>query len=295
MALKLMYRSTFIDVDECISDGSETGSRATSPARLPSGTSPDMRRRGLPVRSKSAPALAGNGRDEIGGMNLSLSPLAQRAEQFHTLLRLKGKEEFSEMPSPQGRRLSSCSESSTDVMSLASGDPGFVRSISTISSNTISTPCSVGSAGHPDLCRRPCMYFAAGKCSNGAACDYCHMSHDGRTMHLDKRQRELLSKIPNEKFLALILHYLEAKANDNGFRSAANELLQLLRGFAHLASNEPIVLPELPTKMWSKLDYMLKKMTFQSLVSLAMKSNSGSDFADQMSDAMSRMRQSLTQ
>lgn len=114
-------------------------------------------------------------------------------------------------------------------------------------------------------------------------------------MHLDKRQRELLSKIPNEKFLALILHYLEAKANDNGFRSAANELLQLLRGFAHLASNEPIVLPELPTKMWSKLDYMLKKMTFQSLVSLAMKSNCGSDFADQMSDAMSRMRQSLTQ
>ena len=58
------------DVDECISDGSETGSRATSPARLPSGTSPDMRRRGLPVRSKSAPALAGNGRDESGGMSL---------------------------------------------------------------------------------------------------------------------------------------------------------------------------------------------------------------------------------
>ena len=31
------------------------------------------------------------------------------------------------------------------------------------------------------------------------------------------------------------------------------ELLQLLRGFAHLGSDEPIVLPELPTKMWSKL------------------------------------------
>mmetsp|Transcript_71808 Transcript_71808/g.113841 ORF Transcript_71808/g.113841 Transcript_71808/m.113841 type:complete len:293 (+) Transcript_71808:83-961(+) len=291
MALKLMYRSTFIDVEECISDGSETGSRATSPARLPSGASPDMRRRGLPVRAKSAPALAGHGREE-SGMNLSLSALAQRAEQFHTLLRLKGKEGFSEMPSPPARRLSSCSESSTDVMSVASGDPGFVRSVSTISS--ISNPCSVGSIGHPDLCRRPCMYFAAGKCSNGAACDYCHMSHDGRTMHLDKRQREFLSKIPIEKFLALILHYLEAKADENGFRPAAKELLQLLRGFAHLGSEEPIVLPELPNKMWSKLDYMLKKMTFQSLVSLAMKSNSGSDFADQMSDAMSRMRQSLT-
>lgn len=292
MALKLMYRSTFIDVDECISDGSETGSRATSPARLP-GTTPEMRR-GLPVRSKSAPAPKGHGREESGGMNLSLSALAQRAEQFHTLLRLKGKEEFSEMPSPPSRRQSSCSESSTDVMSTVSGgDQDFGRSISTISS-IVSNPCSLGSAGHPDLCRRPCMYFAAGKCSNGAACDYCHMNHDGRTMHLDKRQREFLSKIPNEKFLALILHYLEAKADENGFRSAAKELLQLLRGFAHLGSDEPIVLPELPTKMWSKLDYMLKKMTFQSLVSLAMKSNSGSDFADQMSDAMSRMRQSLT-
>eukprot|EP00435_Cladocopium_sp_Y103_P033447 s720_g8.t1 len=304
MALKLMYRSTFIDawlqkgapgprqmadrpdVDECISDGSETGSRATSPARLP-GTTPEMRR-GLPVRSKSAPAPKGHGREESGGMslgNLSLSALAQRAEQFHTLLRLKGKdwpspsdpvatsvvvslmsyEEFSEMPSPPSRRQSSCSESSTDVMSTVSGgDQDFGRSISTISS-IVSNPCSLGSAGHPDLCRRPCMYFAAGKCSNGAACDYCHMNHDGRTMHLDKRQREFLSKIPNEKFLALILHYLEAKADENGFRSAAKELLQLLRGFAHLGSDEPIVLPELPTKMWSKLDYMLKKMTFQSL------------------------------
>ena len=35
--------------------------------------------------------------------------------------------------------------------------------------------------------------------------------------------------------------------------SARKELLQLLRGFAHLGSEEPIVLPELPNKMWSKL------------------------------------------
>jgi len=225
-------------------------------------------------------------------------------------------------------------------------------------------------------------YFAAGKCSNGAACDYCHMSHDGRTMHLDKRpgpsgpchqwsqwspvvtsghqcspvvtlfccqaagtseqdpQREVLgldfallggsfcsSAIAKNGCLFQERRNLrpttytqtntykknrnvsciwtkhqsqsrtlscrkpnhlpklgiQAKANDNGFRSAAclggtdsekfaifpqdlscqirsvvfpeprNELLQLLRGFAHLASNEPIVLPELPTKMWSKL------------------------------------------
>lgn len=289
--LKLMYRSTFIDVEECISsDSSDNGSRATSPARLmeAEGTkTPPMRR-----RSKSAPA---NKNAENDGMNLSLGALAQRAEQFHTLLRSKRKDkEFSEVPPPSRQQTSSSSNSEnieqfTDVMSTASGERDFARSISGISACSLSS----GSVGHPEVCRRPCMYFATGNCSKGTECEYCHMAHDGRSMHLDKRQREFLSKIPHEKFLALILHYLEAKALENSFQSAAKELLQLLRGFARLGSDEAIMVPELPTKMWSKLDYMLKKMTFQSLVSLAMKSKTGSDFADQISDAMSRMRQSL--
>ncbi|CAK9094687.1 C3H1-type domain-containing protein [Durusdinium trenchii] len=207
-----------------------------------------------------------------------MGALAQRAEQFHTRLRLKGKE--SKITSES----SSSMEPANDMSSTASTD--FGRQLSSISSSS-------GSVGHPELCRRPCMYFNLGKCVNGSNFEYCHFPHDQRTMHLDKRQRDVLSKIPHEQFLALILHYLEAKAEENGFKAAAKELLQLLRGFAHLGTDEPVALPQLPRKMWAKLDYMLSKMTFQSLVSLAMKSKTGSDFADSISDAMSRMRQSL--
>eukprot|EP00439_Symbiodinium_sp_Y106_P052559 s5291_g7.t1 len=36
---------------------------------------------------------------------------------------------------------------------------------------------SHGSLGHPEVCRRPCIYFLAGHCENGNACAYCHLPH----------------------------------------------------------------------------------------------------------------------
>jgi len=52
-----------------------------------------------------------------------------------------------------------------------------------------------GSVGHPELCWRPCLFFAQGKCENGLACVYCHASHPRRAAHLDKRNREVLQSI----------------------------------------------------------------------------------------------------
>ncbi|CAK9008571.1 Putative tRNA/rRNA methyltransferase Rv0881 [Durusdinium trenchii] len=36
---------------------------------------------------------------------------------------------------------------------------------------------SGGSLGHPQVCNRPCIYFAAGNCASGAGCSYCHVEH----------------------------------------------------------------------------------------------------------------------
>ncbi|CAE7257158.1 unnamed protein product [Symbiodinium natans] len=51
---------------------------------------------------------------------------------------------------------------------------------------------SQGSLGHPEVCRRPCIYFIAGNCENGRACAYCHIEHTEKTPKLDKRQRTIM-------------------------------------------------------------------------------------------------------
>lgn len=51
---------------------------------------------------------------------------------------------------------------------------------------------SPGSLGHPEVCRRQCIYFLQGHCSNGDACTYCHLPHTQRAPKLDKRQRSIM-------------------------------------------------------------------------------------------------------
>ena len=53
-------------------------------------------------------------------------------------------------------------------------------------------PLTLGSRGHPVLCRRACVWFAKGECSLGATCPYCHLHHEHVVVSLDKRQRRLL-------------------------------------------------------------------------------------------------------
>jgi len=71
--------------------------------------------------------------------------------------------------------------------------------------------CSRGSVGHPELCSRPCLYFAMGSCENGESCEYCHMAHSKRPVHLDKRHREMLRSMPPLEWAALVLPILQNK------------------------------------------------------------------------------------
>jgi len=71
-----------------------------------------------------------------------------------------------------------------------------------------------GSVGHPSLCNRPCLYYAAGNCENGTDCGFCHLPHPKRPVRLDKRHREALKRTPFYELVAIMLPVLKEKASE---------------------------------------------------------------------------------
>lgn len=122
-----------------------------------------------------------------------------------------------------------------------------------------------GSLGHPELCVRPCLYFAAGTCVNGARCEFCHMPHPGRPAHLDKRHRELLKEMALPDLIPLVVPILEqkAKAIDLGFDVCA--VLARLRTFAN-DSPSSLQSAHAMGKGKRSLSVALKAMSLRSLL-----------------------------
>eukprot|EP00448_Togula_jolla_P012879 CAMPEP_0170620976 /NCGR_PEP_ID=MMETSP0224-20130122/28353_1 /TAXON_ID=285029 /ORGANISM="Togula jolla, Strain CCCM 725" /LENGTH=329 /DNA_ID=CAMNT_0010947201 /DNA_START=27 /DNA_END=1016 /DNA_ORIENTATION=- len=87
---------------------------------------------------------------------------------------------------------------------------------------------NLGSRGHPHLCERVCTFAAAGRCSGGISCSFCHIPHTTKQVHLDKRNRKLVKGMPYAARAALILPIMEQKARDHDFGPACDELLSLL-------------------------------------------------------------------
>ena len=71
-----------------------------------------------------------------------------------------------------------------------------------------------GSLGHPEVCRRQCIYFLQGNCNNGDDCAYCHLPHPGKDPKLDKRQRQLMAALTRPELFALILHLTSVRAEE---------------------------------------------------------------------------------
>jgi len=72
---------------------------------------------------------------------------------------------------------------------------------------------NVGSLGHPELCKRPCLYFSKGACMNGTSCTFCHLPHPRRTPHLDKMNRQFMQAMPFEEYTSLILLVIREKVH----------------------------------------------------------------------------------
>eukprot|EP00931_Biecheleriopsis_adriatica_P068444 TRINITY_DN42398_c0_g1_i1.p1 TRINITY_DN42398_c0_g1~~TRINITY_DN42398_c0_g1_i1.p1 ORF type:complete len:326 (-),score=60.70 TRINITY_DN42398_c0_g1_i1:92-1069(-) len=92
------------------------------------------------------------------------------------------------------------------------------------------TRVSIGAAGHPEFCSRPCIFFVQGRCENGSECNYCHLEHTQRPYHLDKTHRELLKSQPRASILCTtisILHERMDKIIEQAVPSARPELITL--------------------------------------------------------------------
>ena len=58
------------------------------------------------------------------------------------------------------------------------GDAGEIRTFRICLSCSGEAIPSLGSYGHPNICRRPCILLMRGACQKGADCGFCHLAHD---------------------------------------------------------------------------------------------------------------------
>ncbi|CAJ1445308.1 unnamed protein product, partial [Effrenium voratum] len=120
-------------------------------------------------------------------------------------------------------------------------------------------PPTIGSRGHPQLCRRPCTHFARRSCPHGSKCSFCHLPHDH--VSLDKRMRGLLASCSESLLLWTLRPYFASHADP-----AALVFQELLDRELVLRHPQPPVLPS--NKSWQLLHKRLARLPLSVLVGL---------------------------
>ncbi|CAE8627583.1 unnamed protein product [Polarella glacialis] len=279
--LKYCYRSTFIDVIE-----------------------PHQQEAHFKKRSHSVPATrAAPACDEEPELRSYVASLGQRAEQLVVLSRRSSNKTnmfaLSTDVLADQDHLETCSTASpTSNPTATSTNLGEASSCSprvpTPTSRSSSTPDTEmvpedrpsvlqnpGSMAHPELCRRPCIYFAAGTCSNGSACGYCHLNHENRPSHLDRRHRDIVRSLSEAERLALLLTVLRCRAESTGLAAESLEVLALLEDKAgacaaastdsRAAASRAALAATSPQHQLSKLSAALRKMPFSTVLAMALR------------------------
>ncbi|CAK8991009.1 unnamed protein product [Durusdinium trenchii] len=141
-----------------------------------------------------------------------------------------------------------------------------------------------GSQGHPELCHRPCLFFARGSCQSGAECRYCHLDHSDRPAGLDKSQRQAVKQLSQKQLLALLLPHLQTRAEERGFLEEAQEILAMAG-----QSEEPTAISN---TLQRKLHKVFRKMSFSGMLGLIRQSMSEGE-AEELSAATNRLRSCL--
>ena len=150
--------------------------------------------------------------------------------------------------------------------------------------------CNPGSAGHPELCRRPCIYFALGQCTNEADCNFCHLSHNNRSATLDKSQRQVIKQMSQHAFLSMLLQSLQSKAAEGCFELDAEDVLQLFREQIGRLRAIPSKVPK--TKIMN-LEKALMRMTFFSVASLTSRGSFDTGFIELCKEKVTFLRQKV--
>jgi len=108
-------------------------------------------------------------------------------------------------------------------------DAGMISS----AAGSVTQASNPGSMGHPELCPRPCLYFARGECVNENNCDFCHLPHPKRPSHLDKRHREMLKRMPLAESVSVAMPVLQEKVRSLSLGNSVMELLDKLEEVAN--------------------------------------------------------------
>lgn len=147
---------------------------------------------------------------------------------------------------------------------------------------------SVGSLGHPELCRRRCIYKVRGPCRNGEACGFCHLSH-GEMPRLDKKQRRMLRTLKEADVLELLLAHLQTRVAQTQLQRVVGPVLRLMSD--HLNS-----LPEIEGDMvftpaqLENINKVLRRMPVSDLLALAPPTH-GLSYREILSEALERRHQ----
>lgn len=149
---------------------------------------------------------------------------------------------------------------------------------------------NLGSGGHPELCRRPCLHFARGSCANGMECNFCHLEHNDREAKLDKKQRGIMQNLSIRECSALIFHLVEQKVSATSAEKSGQELIELVRTEAAGAD-----LSFIPQRDVRKLKKTLARQSLHSLISVLGKaaSSHGASSTERIFSTTERFRDML--
>mmetsp|Transcript_69910 Transcript_69910/g.158667 ORF Transcript_69910/g.158667 Transcript_69910/m.158667 type:complete len:661 (+) Transcript_69910:40-2022(+) len=133
------------------------------------------------------------------------------------------------------------------------------------------TDANEGSIGHPELCARPCLYFAKGECANGQECHFCHLPHPRRPVHPDKKNRQLLKEMSFEECLTVIFPVLKEKVATLGLGSDATRMITVFS--TSMGAPPQLNTPETPVagRRKKQLQEFLRSMSLRSVMALLMR------------------------
>ncbi|CAL1127944.1 unnamed protein product, partial [Cladocopium goreaui] len=255
IAWELEYRSTFIDVKE---DSREERVRSNScPA---------------PRRLRDTVQLAAYEVEEQ--MKGYVNDLNFRGEEIGEIGTVTGGvvEQHEEEAEVEANEVASTKDEDEAVDAVVTGDEA---------EEGVEIVGSIGSYGHPEVCRRRCVHFLRGFCQSGLDCNYCHLPHPAHEAKLDKKQRGLLDGLSKAQLLGTALTFLYRRAQQKEILEAARPILAIYEQEAvhGVAENQRI----------KKLDKVMGRMSFGALLSLS-SHRLGEDFHRRVTEAEETLR-----
>eukprot|EP00933_Yihiella_yeosuensis_P080102 TRINITY_DN93508_c0_g1_i1.p1 TRINITY_DN93508_c0_g1~~TRINITY_DN93508_c0_g1_i1.p1 ORF type:complete len:334 (-),score=57.62 TRINITY_DN93508_c0_g1_i1:220-1221(-) len=145
---------------------------------------------------------------------------------------------------------------------------------------------SAGSAGHPELCRRPCMFVVQGTCKDGVHCCFCHLGH--KTQNLDKRHREHLRSLRQEDRLSLVSQLLQERAMATGYSSEMAEVMEIIAEWRAALPQSRVESQALSPHTLS-LQKVMSRMPLNTLIGYSFTKTNPSEFSLRLMDAMQRV------